>query len=211
MNEQTTDTDILTWLQGRCMKINIVTDTGEDAVVWSAEDGTSIADMVLGYCKENNIDVLQEINSACVETPSKVELTKLDSYSKDEAEKLISAAWTEGVEYRGLNIYKVLYTTDAIWQESITRHIPDDHQECYLGYIADEDRFLVGFDTWPFEGDGYCEEADEGSYSVVSFKLHPSGFLTNIEPVPEMEPMFYKNNRRVLRERHPTLYDIRLD
>jgi len=208
MNEQATDNDILAWLQGRCMKINIVSDTGEDAVVWSAEDGTSIADMVLGYCRENNIDLLKEINSGCIET---VELTTATG-SREEIEAKINDCWADGIRYKGLDVFQALYANndgeDGVYHPNILRHLPGDdfqqhYQECYLGYLADQDRFLVGFDTWP--------EEDEDTYSVFSFKLTDAGKVTQVEPVPGMEPTFYRNNWKALKERYASLYDIRLD
>ena len=70
--QQVSDTDILTWLQGRCIFLDVVSGQGvrgQDTTIWHAEDGISIADAVIAYCDQNNIDLLAEIASGCVETP----------------------------------------------------------------------------------------------------------------------------------------------
>lgn len=206
---------LLTWLNGRANAICVHHDSGLQ-VLWSPEDGISIEDAILGFCKRNNIDLLKEIVSGCVEesvTVPEVEITEIGKLDKIDAEKLISLGWTEKVCYHGFNLFRALYEFGAVFEERITQHIPNENQECYLGYIADQDRFLIGFDTWPFDDDpdGTMEESDEGSYSVVKFQLSPTGYIHDIHPVEGMEPMFYKNNWKKLKELHPSLYDIRLD
>ena len=143
-----------------------------------------------------------------------IDLVDVGTLTKAEAEKQISAGWTEGVVYRGMNVFDTLYDNGSIWVAT-EKFLPESNQECYLGYIAEQDRFVVGFDTWPVEDehcDGCnCSVSEEGSASVLSFTLTLQGKIENMQPVSGMESMFYSYNWKKLKELHPSLYDIRLD
>jgi hypothetical protein len=142
-----------------------------------------------------------------------IDVANIGNLAHEEAEKQISAGWTEGVMYRGLNIFDVVYNNGAIFSAA-EPFIPEENQECYLGYIAEQDRFVVGFDTWPFDEAECCGPAtdpDPGKQSVLFFHLTPKGDIISVTPVPDMDRMFYARNLKKLHELYPSLYDIRLD
>jgi hypothetical protein len=132
-----------------------------------------------------------------------------DSTPKNAA----SLAWVD-VTYDGASVFEVVYQSDAIW-EATAELVTEENQECYLGYITDQDRFIVGFDTWEAEDDGFgWRDPDKGNKaSVLSFVLH-QGKIIDVRSVSGMNPMFYgtgNSNLKMLHERFPTLFDIRLD
>lgn len=147
-----------------------------------------------------------------------MDLLEIGNLTRAEAEKRIGDCWGDispnGVMYRGNNVFSVLYDEGDIF-EVAEPFIPEDNQESYLGYLADEDRFIVGFDTWPREEAEYdhlgCYESEDTKVSALFFKLTPEGKITSVEPVPGMGPMFYDGNKEKLEKKYPSLYHIRLD
>ena len=61
------DATLLTWLNGRSAKIHVY-HGGELHLLWQPEDGTSIEDMIINFCKRHGIDIDKEVEIP--ETPA---------------------------------------------------------------------------------------------------------------------------------------------
>lgn len=62
VNKDLTAEEMLTWLNGRAMKIKIV-HNGRIVEIWEPCDGTSIEDMIISFVTDRNIDVRDEIEN----------------------------------------------------------------------------------------------------------------------------------------------------
>lgn len=149
----------------------------------------------------------------------------------------VSDAWTEGVFYKGVNVFDNLYSDrilekladfieigetmegedyeeenedgeyDWVEGESYTK----DGQEVYLGYVPSEDAFISGWDTWNPEG---SSEAIMFTYDVDAQEITGNmevvaGSSSSIfySPGTMGKPSVYKG----LKNLYPDIIDIRLD
>lgn len=116
----------------------------------------------------------------------------------------LSDAWPDGVLYNGLSIFEVIYNDDDCIKDTFGKKLCEDWQECYLGYVKDEDFFVMGFDTWPDRG--------EKRNNIFSFEMTASGRIKNVSIMATNGRMFYSDkNLSTLHEEYPSLVDVRLD
>lgn len=90
------------------------------------------------------------------------------------------------------------------------------NQECYCGYSASKDVFLMAFEgskTEEYENyDGEEEEADVPLSVVVSGKFDPkTSRWSNVKEDEEYDAMFYGGAHKHLTRKYPDLVGIRLD
>lgn len=166
-----------------------------------------------------------------------VELTAHPTPSREQ----IYNAWTEKLNYRGHNVYNLIY--DGPIAEEISeqmKHMSDrfdgelEMQEVYLGYSPSKDQFIQGFDGWfTLPGD---ENADENDPDYDDYRSNCSPFIvfsvdsdfkgcTKIESgddISQSEGMWYSANRKYMgnnavngmqaaKNKFSDLIDIRLD
>ena len=150
-----------------------------------------------------------------------IELT--DIQSKAEAEPAISAAWPAEPHYRGKSVFESIYgygqmPSDGRSIEAAVVEadlLPDEYQECYLGYLPEEDAFVIGFDAWASE-DEWEDSSDR--YGIFKVKVHADGTMGVVTPIEAYGcGMFYgtgpgrESRYAELRRDFPGLINMRLD
>lgn len=97
------------------------------------------------------------------------------------------SAWTDGVMYRGLNVYNTVYegkgekTIEAAIRLLKADFDGDlDYQESYLGYSPSKDLFIQGYDGWMEEDNPEYDEDDENSNEDETTRTNcsPAVFFT---------------------------------
>ena len=134
-----------------------------------------------------------------------MELTDINTENLDRqaVEEAVSKAWPDRVLYRGASIFGLVYVSGAVEQACVSKGLPAERQECFLGYRPDTDRFLMGFDVW--------SEEDDYLPSAYWFTLDAdTGKANNLEPVFELDNLFY-NSYPKLQKKYPDLIGVRLD
>lgn len=149
----------------------------------------------------------------------------------------VSDAWTEGVFYKGVNVF------DHVYADKILEKIADfieigetmegepyeeedengdieefegesytkDGQEVYLGYVPSDDVFISGWDTW--NPDGSSEAV------MFTYDVDEQDITGNMEVVAmSYKSMFYSpgtmgkpSTYKELKKLFPDIIDIRLD
>jgi len=122
-------------------------------------------------------------------------------------------AWPD-VTYKGQDLFDVVYCDEGVYgNEQITRQLPSQFQECYLGYDRTTDLFVVGYDCWHDEPDYYDDEFDEDyaedPTNTFSFRI-TNGKLAVITPMYS-GTMFYNENFNRVHRHNENLIDLRLD
>lgn len=114
----------------------------------------------------------------------------------------ISDLWPD-VWYKGECCFD-FYGYDAI-ARAIEHHITKANQECYMGYDPDSDRFFMGFDTWPSEGEGW--------QNIISWQYNQEYGVYDVKPVGSCARLMYGCYGALaeLHDRYPNLLDLRLD
>ena len=121
----------------------------------------------------------------------------------------INKAWPE-VAYKGQALFPLLYGDNEKITAKCTDALPEEFQECYVGYDPDKDIFIMGFDTWPDEVDD-DEDCCEGD-NIFMFRLNEiTGEATEVDAMSSVNRMFYSGNLKQLHNKFPNLLDIRLD
>jgi hypothetical protein len=154
-----------------------------------------------------------------------IELTVKENQDLPRAEiaALVSKAWPHQVFYRGKSVFGSIYgydhpgddSRDIVAAVKETELLPDENQECYLGYLPSEDAFIVGFDAWkdddhPF---GWRGEDDGPSYGVFKVKVHADGTMGTVAALEAYGCQhFYQDSvYKRLRASYTDLIDCRLD
>lgn len=107
------------------------------------------------------------------------------------------------VTYLGTYIFDLIYNDDHAIPKAFGHWLCSEWQECYLGYIADGECFVIGFDTWP--------DAGESDYNVFRFSIS-HGTIHAVEPIDVPGRMvYYDRQLPVLHAMYPSLIDLRLD
>lgn len=134
-------------------------------------------------------------------------------------------AWTEGVMYKGHNVFKLVYTDepealgkaeDGMKEDCEDNDDRLDFQESYLGYSPSKDIFIQGYDGWLTEDHGGDDEEDTNCSPYIEFTVNDAGKITVKNSGHD-----YGNNRqmwygtsgglKVAHAKYPDLLDIRLD
>tara|TARA_Y100001935_G_scaffold227488_1_gene205830 strand:+ start:329 stop:754 length:426 start_codon:yes stop_codon:yes gene_type:complete len=134
-----------------------------------------------------------------------MELTdiKADNLDRQVVEQQVSQAWPDGVLYHGASIFGLAYVSGEVENACREKGLPDECQECFLGYQPSTDRFLMGFDVWPGE--------EEYLPSAYWFSMDAdTGKASNFEPLRGLDNLFYKSYPE-LQQKHPDLIGVRLD
>lgn len=153
-----------------------------------------------------------------------IELTEIAHLRKDEVEKSISKSWPQEPHYRGKEVFGHIYGFSRADGQGIEGAVtaldllPQDYQECYLGYLPSEDAFILGFDAWEDECDCcydfHCGASSGGvHFGVFKVKMHADMSFGVAKPIPKYGcQMFYSDHvYKQLRADHPDLIDMRLD
>jgi hypothetical protein len=153
---------------------------------------------------------------------------------KKQFERVISKAWSDGVVYKGENVFELVYNSGL--SSHLEKELEDsnksdfdltyyDSQESYLGYLPSEDAFVMGFDTWAEVKNPYFDEYDEeGEYenepetehevvpNVVMFTAEGGG-VKDYNILSQFVGMMYTGTKSYdqLHKTYPDLVDIRLD
>jgi hypothetical protein len=113
-------------------------------------------------------------------------------------------SWPDGVLYNGQSIFEIVYNDHSFIGDTFADELCSQWQECYLGYVKDEDFFIVGFDTWPDSG--------ETRNNIFRFELTATGRPRGVEVLGSNGRMFYSDkNLSTLHTAYPSLIDVRLD
>jgi hypothetical protein len=144
-----------------------------------------------------------------------IELLDLSSDLRNKDTRAwISEAWPHAITYRGVDVMDAAYGRGFELQAELEKLLPESNQECYLGYVLAGDFFIVGFDAWADSDEWTGEELDAPVDNVFSFRVTPARRRVAHSPIDDMNNMFYANkceNLKKLRERFPSLIDLRLD
>lgn len=151
----------------------------------------------------------------------KIELTqapRVPNAEKKKFDRAVNDAWHRGVEYKGENVYDLVYDSELAdylerelrdFHESRDRHF--DGQESYLGYIPSEDAFVMGWDLWVSYRDDYGDEDRvEDAENMVMFTVYGGG-VDDSKVIEEGHGRMYPDGYRALHEQYPSIVDVRLD
>lgn len=169
---------------------------------------------------------------------------------KEEADKVVDLenftgktipheAWTDGVMYKGMNVYKTIYDGGPA-EEQLAAEINKleenfvingnelDAQECYLGYSPSRDLFIQGYDghgtirdddNYGGDEDDEDEPGGDEEYTCspyIIFRLNDKGSIRvqdHGEDYSDREQMWYGKEGGLKRahKNFSDLIDIRLD
>lgn len=123
----------------------------------------------------------------------------------------------EDLVYNGVEFFNSIYMQKLVVFASEKLNIGELGQECYLGYVPEQDLFISGWDTWEDE----CYDEEEQLYANGSGDKTPEGCVALIKFINDEfividtlgygGEKFYKNKYKQMKEKYPTLIDIRLD
>lgn len=151
-----------------------------------------------------------------------VELTQAHqartSAEKKKFDHLVNQAWHKGVEYRGENVFDLVYDSglsDYLEKELREYHEQYDRdfdgQESYLGYIPSEDAFVMGWDLWISERDDYGDEEQiTDAENMVLFTVEGGG-VRDSRVIGVGSSHMYPAGYKVLHIKYPSIVDVRLD
>lgn len=150
-----------------------------------------------------------------------IELTqapRTPNAEKKKFDKLVNDAWTAGVEYKGENVFNLVYESglaDFLEKELKSFHEDQgrdfDGQESYLGYIPSEDAFVMGWDLWVAHRDDYGdEERVEDAENMVLFTVYGGG-VDDHEVLDRGFSFMYSAGYNYLHQTYPSIVDVRLD
>jgi hypothetical protein len=196
----------------------IINDLAYDTRVSRMLMYISNQDIILLNGVEVDQDQLKE--DMAVATASEiVELTSTPTPSRDR----ISDAWVDGLEYKGVNVFKAVYE-DAFNQEELDTAVQELYselvyveqkdfsvQECYLGYSPSKDIFIMGFDGWYTERVGEEDEADGNCSPCVEFRLVDGTVKVINSGILDISDTWYSNGWNQAKAKYSDLIDIRLD
>lgn len=132
------------------------------------------------------------------------------------------AAWTEGLTYKGHNVYKIVYDDRPRALEAAEERLKQrdndgdlDYQEVFLGYSPSEDLFIQGYDGWLSDPDnGHTDNCSP----FILFKIMPNGSVKVTDAGIDFEyvgAMWYGRKHpggyAAVHKKYPDLIDIRLD
>jgi hypothetical protein len=149
----------------------------------------------------------------------------------------ISAAWPQGVMYKGVNVFNAVYDSDLadrfqqmLAQSARGEEIDNfDAQESFLGYVPSKDLFVMGFDTWgDSQSSSYDDEDTEDMSSddldehgaaanipnLVAFRLNEQGQVAKAlvwGHIPGRMMYGSGGTYNYLKREYPDMIDIRLD
>ncbi len=182
----------------------------------------------------NNMKLQHILEAKYHGNKGQVELTQVpeDKAAKKAFDKAVNEAWPE-VTYRGENVFKMFYEDelDRHLQKELFEELKEHHdirsidgQESYLGYVPEEDFFVMGWDLWAEvkndwhnwqedEDDEYGEEEyyqEESIENMMVCKIEQGGpeewYMLDI-PAGRM----YPNGIKALHDKYPGTVDVRLD
>ena len=150
-----------------------------------------------------------------------IELTqapRTPTAEKKKFDKAVNDAWTSGVEYKGENVYELVYRSGLarFLEDELRRFHEDkdrdfDGQESYLGYIPREDAFVMGWDLWVMSRDRYGDETQlEDAENMVLFTIKGGGVDDN-EVIEDGFSFMYHDGYEYLHRHYPSIVDVRLD
>ena len=164
------------------------------------------------------------------EATNTVELTAFDG------DTIPHSAWTDGVMYKGMNVFDTVYKNrpaalthiEKHWKAVGGNHITKvDFQEVYLGYSPSKDAFVQGYDGWGVEEIDYDndEYEDVNISPYIVFKLDDQGKVKILRSglfLGSIDSMWYsrssinisgnaKSGYDAAHKIFPDLIDIRLD
>ncbi len=155
------------------------------------------------------------------EESSPFEITSTKGMDPKEAAKTINDNYPERLTYRGNEFFDKIYMDilskfayeklgigeyyDADDEESGFEKVRKEGQESYLGYLADEDVFVEGYDVFDSAGNNVV-------FIKLNDKLNPEN-VSNKFQFPNSSSMMYGQygSYDALHKKFPTLIDIRLD
>jgi len=175
------------------------------------------------------MSILKEL-MAINEDKKVVELTNFTG------KRIPSEAWTEGVLYRGFNVYKLVYDgPEEATLAGAMGGVKDrfdgslEFQESYLGYSPSKDVFILGHDGWAttedtnYDYDSDDEDSGDETEDVdfnVSpyciFKISDKGNISIVDKgsdFSDSEQMWYGKHGglKAAHSKWSDLIDIRLD
>jgi len=115
-------------------------------------------------------------------------------------EAQISDHWPN-VLYRGQDVMDLMYDdkTMEIAEDAISYELGEEFegQESYLGWVPDQDVFIMGFDVW----------GDAGMTAGI-VTLDPRGRVIKTDLGGDG---MYPSGRRIVKKQHPSILELRLD
>ena len=165
--------------------------------------------------------ILAYINGVAREThqhpDSMTTTTTVDLVTRPIADSdTIGTAWSDNVEYNGLNVHKMFYMNDTLDAQiaKVMSEWEADYQECYLGYCPSKDQFVMGFDMWREHRHGDFESG----YGYIIFDLYTKETNVCNDEVRMRNKMrcygngiFYSNGHAGVKDEFPGIVDVRLD
>lgn len=124
------------------------------------------------------------------------------------------AAWPD-VTYRGVSIVMDIY--DAIEKETRKklRKSVGSFQECYLGYNAKDDTFVIGYDIWD---QATISEEIGGAYFHVQVGVNEKALTVQVKEFyhrlnhpSKKKGLFYQQEYEEVHRVFPKILDLRLD
>jgi len=190
----------------------------------------------------NNNMKLHNILEARYHQSDKIELTqapKIPNAQKKDFDRAVNDKWVDGVEYRRQNVYEMIYKSDlsGFLQKELFSELHEkyeihslDGQESYLGYVASEDTFVMGWDLWAEVKNEYYawqDDDDEGEEEYYQEETIENMMMFTIECTedgdcgPEDWHMVdipagrmygpKPNGYKAIHELYPSIVDVRLD
>ena len=113
-------------------------------------------------------------------------------------EAQISDAWPN-VLYRGQDVMDLMYDdrTMAAAEDALAPDGYFEGQEAYLGWVPDQDVFIMGFDVW-----------DDAGMMAGIVTLDPRGRVIKSDLGGNG---MYPSGRKIIRKRYPNILELRLD
>jgi len=146
------------------------------------------------------------------------EITDAKNFSKEEAQRKVNEHYHDRLTYKGQEFFDTIYVNRIIPAADDVLEVGRNGQECYLGYVADLDQFISGWDV------SYLEDEDEDEDDCPrSESTDPQGnwVLVAVLPVGLTTHeiggcgLFYSSaiisDYDKLHRNFPSLIDIRLD
>jgi hypothetical protein len=177
--------------------------------------------LVAAFFINNNMKLHQILEAKYAGDHGIIELTqapRVPGAEKKQFDRLVNDGWTSKVEYRGENVFELVYGDEL--RDFLEREMRDYHedkdrdfdgQESYLGYIPNEDAFVMGWDLWVSENDYYGgQEQIEDAENMMFFTLEGGGIRDN-HVISEGHGHMYPSGYRALHAMYPSIVDVRLD
>jgi hypothetical protein len=154
------------------------------------------------------------------------EITNTKGMDVKQAEDKIRKHYHDDLTYHGVEFFETVYMGAIIAAAAKALDVTRFDQECYLGYLPDDDVFISGWDTVGSEDedddDVYSDKKNEALGSFVILKPIDGGFtrfvkFENEGVGGEVGKGFYDrrlgrvSTYKALKKEFPNLVDIRLD